>query len=58
MRIEELNEVEKDVRAKCSEIKAKVDEVRTIIAQHLCSPANLHGCLNGTEDDYLEQIDS
>ena len=58
MRLEELNEVQKEVRSKCAEIKARVDEVRAFIGRHVYSAATFEGCLSGTVDDYLDQFDS
>ena len=37
MRLEELNEVQKEVQSKCAEIKARVDEVRAFIGRHIYS---------------------
>ena len=37
MRICELNEVEKEARNKCAEIKQRVDELRAIIGNHIYS---------------------
>ena len=53
-RIEDLNEVQKEVKEKCADIIERVEEVRAIIARSLLTPMNLHGCLRGTVDDYLE----
>ena len=53
-RIELLNEVQKEVKEKCADIKDRVEEVRAIIARNLVNPKSLHGCLRGSVDDYLE----
>ena len=37
MRLEELTEVQKEVRSKCAEIKERVDEVRAFIGRHTYS---------------------
>ena len=37
MRLEELNEIRKEVQSKCAEIKERIDEVRAFIGRHVYS---------------------
>ena len=52
-RITDLNQVQKEIRMKCYEIKGLVDEVRALVAKNLVSPENYYGCLRGSIDDYM-----
>ena len=52
-RIADLNDLQKEIRTKCKEVKVRIDEIWALDAKNRVSHSNLYGCLRGHTDEYM-----
>ena len=55
-KLENLDEVEREVIGKCIKIQEEIIDVREILKTHMNTERNILGCLRGTIDDYLKSF--